>query len=66
MTLLRSLALDAKNEIVIVSGRDRKTMDYWFGSLDIGLVAEHGAWIKERGKGWNAIKPFYLKNDFLI
>ena len=62
MTLLRSLALDTKNEIVIVSGRDRKTMDYWFGSLDIGLVAEHGAWIKERGKGWSTIKP--LKNDW--
>jgi len=22
----------------------------WFGSLDVGLVAEHGVWVKEGGE----------------
>jgi len=60
--LLKSLVNNTKNEIVIISGRDRETLDKWFDSLDIGLVAEHGAWIKERGKNWETIEP--LKNDW--
>ena len=62
LKLLTSLANDVKNEIVIISGRDRATLDKWFGDLNIGLVAEHGAWIKERGKEWKTIGP--LKNDW--
>lgn len=60
--LLKSLVNNTKNEIVIISGRDRETLDKWFDSLDIGLVAEHGAWIEERGKDWETIEP--LKNDW--
>ncbi|MHC1636364.1 MAG: trehalose-phosphatase [Candidatus Methanospirareceae archaeon] len=48
LKLLEMLAKEAKNEVVIVSGRDRGSLEGWFGSLDIGLVAEHGVWIKER------------------
>lgn len=62
LELLKSLANNAKNEIVIISGRDRETLNKWFGSIDIGLVAEHGAWIKKRGKDWKTIEP--LKNDW--
>jgi trehalose 6-phosphate synthase/phosphatase len=39
-------------EVVIVSGRPRLTLEAWFGSLDVSLVAEHGAWIRERGQDW--------------
>ena len=60
--LLTSLAHNVKNEIVIISGRNRETLDKWFGHLDIGLVAEHGAWIKERSKEWETIEP--LENDW--
>ena len=62
LKLLTSLAHNVKNEIVIISGRDRETLDKWFGHLDIGLVAEHGVWIKERGKEWETIEP--LENDW--
>ena len=62
LKLLTSLAHNVKNEIVIISGRDRETLDRWFGHLDIGLVAEHGVWIKERGKEWETIEP--LENDW--
>ncbi len=57
MELLSSLAHQVKNEVVIISGRERETLDRWFGDLNIGLVAEHGAWIKERGGEWEIIEP---------
>jgi len=36
------------SDLMIVSGRPRATLDAWFGNLDVGLVAEHGIWVKER------------------
>jgi trehalose 6-phosphate synthase/phosphatase len=62
ITLLGSLAAEPGNQVVIISGRDRQTLDNWFGSLSIGLVAEHGAWIKEAGQSWHLVKP--LANEW--
>ncbi|MEW6217870.1 MAG: trehalose-phosphatase, partial [Candidatus Bipolaricaulota bacterium] len=53
-TLLARLAEDCRNEVVIVSGRDRDTLAAWLGDLDVALVAEHGAWVRERGGAWRA------------
>ena len=60
--LLMALSQPPQNEIVIISGRNKGTLDKWLSFLNIGLVAEHGAWVKERGKDWEAIGP--LKNDW--
>lgn len=62
LELLRLLSHEPKNEVVIISGRDKATLENWFGSLNMGLVAEHGVWIKERGGNWEMIEP--LKNDW--
>ncbi len=51
LSIIEELAGDKKNEVVIISGRDRETLTMWFGNLDVGLVAEHGVWIRERGHG---------------
>lgn len=59
---LRSLSKDEKNKIVLISGRHRETLQKWFRELNIDLVAEHGAWIKEGENNWRTIKP--LKNDW--
>ena len=40
------------NEVVVISGRDRYTLDAWFRGMDIGLIAEHGVWTKERSGEW--------------
>jgi trehalose 6-phosphate synthase/phosphatase len=53
--LLERLSADPKNEVVLLSGRAKETLEEWFGALDIGLVAEHGVWIKE--KNWEMIEP---------
>ncbi len=60
--LLRKLSSDSKNEVVIISGRDRSTLDRWFGKLGVSLVAEHGAWLKEKGKDWRIIEA--LRSDW--
>lgn len=56
LNLLKQLSSDSRNDVVIISGRDKKTLEKWFGCIDIGLVAEHGAYLKEKGKKWS--NPF--------
>ncbi len=55
--ILQNLLSNDKNNVVIISGRDKSTLEKWLGSLGTALVAEHGAWIKEREKDWQSIKP---------
>jgi trehalose 6-phosphate synthase/phosphatase len=57
LKILHLLGANPRNELVLLSGRDKATLEDWFGSLPIGLVAEHGAWIKERQKRWEIAKP---------
>jgi trehalose 6-phosphate synthase/phosphatase len=52
LSLLEKLAGDPKNEVVLISGRDRATLEEWFGSVNVGLVAEHGVWTRKKGGGW--------------
>lgn len=52
LQLLSMLSSDAKNDVVIVSGRDRKTLDYWFGDMNVSLIAEHGLLYKESTGAW--------------
>ena len=54
--LLEELANNPKNEVIVISGRDKDTLEKWFGDLNVGLVAEHGVWLKERGKEWEMIE----------
>ncbi len=60
--ILQCLSSNPKNETVIVSGRDRHTLDHWFGKLGLGLIAEHGVWVKAKDRDWEMIKP--LRNDW--
>lgn len=60
--LLEELTKSPKNEVVLVSGRDKDTLEKWFGSLNVGLVAEHGVWTKEKGNEWKRIQT--LSSDW--
>jgi trehalose 6-phosphate synthase/phosphatase len=51
-TLLISLAQDAKNQVVIISGRNKEALGEFFEDTNIGLVAEHGAWIRDNRGRW--------------
>lgn len=55
--LLLILARKRKNHLVIVSGRDRPTMEKWLGDIPCSLAAEHGAWIRfDLRSGWKIQK----------
>eukprot|EP00919_Chromeraceae_sp_WS-2016_P046939 GHVR01111332.1.p1 GENE.GHVR01111332.1~~GHVR01111332.1.p1 ORF type:complete len:453 (-),score=105.52 GHVR01111332.1:662-2020(-) len=46
-SLLCSLCADPGNTVVILSGRDRNSLEEWFGCIpNIGLCAEHGFYFK--------------------
>ena len=57
LNCLHILGANPRNELVLLSGRGKATLEEWFGALPIGLAAEHGAWIKERENSWETIKP---------
>ncbi len=50
--LLVKLADDPKNTVVLISGRDRYTLEEWFGDLDLHLFASHGLWARSPGQDW--------------
>ncbi|HTA83496.1 MAG TPA: bifunctional alpha,alpha-trehalose-phosphate synthase (UDP-forming)/trehalose-phosphatase [Bacteroidia bacterium] len=52
--------------VVLISGRDRHTLEKWFGHLPIELAAEHGVILRIKGKRtvprhwkWSLIKPMH-------
>jgi len=47
--LLEQLAAQPENKVVIISGRDRDSLNEWFGHLPIDMVAEHGASLRQEG-----------------
>jgi trehalose 6-phosphate synthase/phosphatase len=56
--LLNSLAQDPKNEVVIISGRNKEDLAEFFENLAIGLVAEHGAWVRDSRGSWTTTGDF--------
>lgn len=42
--ILRTLNTSPHHKVVIVSGRNRESLDTFFADLDIDIIAEHGAW----------------------
>ncbi|WP_293299667.1 bifunctional alpha,alpha-trehalose-phosphate synthase (UDP-forming)/trehalose-phosphatase [Pedobacter sp. UBA4863] len=60
LQLLNDFAEDTQNTLVIISGRKHETLQQWFGHLNIGIIAEHGAWQKKQGEEWHSLP---LLND---
>ncbi len=52
MGLLRTLHKLENTEIVLISGRDRETLNEWFGKEEFTLIAEHGIWLKTLNNEW--------------
>lgn len=50
LALLRLMAADEKNKVVINSGRNHQILDKWFQGLNLDFAAEHGVFYKEEGK----------------
>ena len=50
--LLRALTDNPLNRVVIISGRDRATLETWLGHLPLDFIAEHGVWLRSAGEDW--------------
>lgn len=55
--LLSSLVQTPNTTVALISGRERDTLDEWFGDLGVALAAEHGAYVRSPHGTWEALAP---------
>jgi trehalose 6-phosphate synthase/phosphatase len=58
IALLRCLSKNPRNTVVIISGRDKTTLEDWLGRIGTALVAEHGGWVRLQDGEWQSSVPF--------
>jgi trehalose 6-phosphate synthase/phosphatase len=58
--MVREISDRKGTDLVIISGRKRDDLDSFFPEMDLNLVAEHGAWIRERGTDWRQSRPLEM------
>lgn len=47
--VIKKLTSDKKNQIIVVSGRPKSSLNAFFEERGLGLVAEHGGWVLDAG-----------------
>lgn len=52
-SLLQKLSSDEHTNVVIISGRDKHTLQEWLGDEHLDFIAEHGVWLKEKEGSWH-------------
>jgi trehalose 6-phosphate synthase/phosphatase len=52
LQVINELCMEKKNDVVIISGRNRDFLEKWFGPFRIQLVAEHGAMSRSEKGEW--------------
>jgi trehalose 6-phosphate synthase/phosphatase len=60
--LLDGIAADKNTEIAIISGRDRKTLESWFGHKNYTLITDHGVWLRKKEKEWISLE--HIKTEW--
>jgi trehalose 6-phosphate synthase/phosphatase len=50
LAILKRLSTDPNNDIYMISGRSRGDLAGWLSNTGIGLIAEHGAFLREPNK----------------
>lgn len=61
--IITKLSSQKKNRVVIISGRDKETLEKWFGHYQLDLIAEHGVWLRANGKEWKTLS--ILKDNWM-
>ncbi|TPG66349.1 bifunctional alpha,alpha-trehalose-phosphate synthase (UDP-forming)/trehalose-phosphatase [Hymenobacter nivis] len=67
LDLLRALTADPRNRVVVISGRDRASLEQWLGALPLDFIAEHGVWLRRHGEEWHLFQeelPATWKREF--
>lgn len=62
-TLLEQLNAIDKLKLVIISGRDKKTLHQWFGHTPYTLVSDHGVSMRLENESWKTMER--LKTDWM-
>jgi trehalose 6-phosphate synthase/phosphatase len=62
LELLCRLNNKKENTVAVISGRDKESLQRWFGQSDLFLCAEHGVWVKEPHGQWATTEP--LQNEW--
>jgi trehalose 6-phosphate synthase/phosphatase len=52
LDLLKTLVADPANRVVVISGRDRGSLESWLASTGVDLSAEHGAFVRPAEGEW--------------
>lgn len=50
--ILKKIAKLPETKLIIISGRDKLTLERWMGDIEADLIAEHGVWYKEGNEKW--------------
>lgn len=57
LEILHALTRIEDTRVVILSGRDKSTLEKWFRGIPVDLSAEHGLLTRERNNNWRVIRP---------
>jgi trehalose 6-phosphate synthase/phosphatase len=65
--ILKKLTTDPKNNVVIISGRGKETLEEWMKPFDLEIVAEHGVWVRRTNEPFKTIVRLddLWKNDIM-
>jgi trehalose 6-phosphate synthase/phosphatase len=63
LLLLRALTELPHTRVVLISGRDRGTLDKWLGHLPVDFITEHGVWLRAHGEEWQLFQA--MSNDWM-
>lgn len=53
--IIDALSKQKGTRVVIISGRDKETLEEWFSMYNVDIIAEHGVWLKEAQKKWGTV-----------
>ncbi|MGM0934120.1 MAG: bifunctional alpha,alpha-trehalose-phosphate synthase (UDP-forming)/trehalose-phosphatase [Bacteroidota bacterium] len=61
--LISKLNSGNKTDVVLISGRDKHTLGYWWAKTSVELISEHGVWIRKQNSEWELSEN--IKNDWM-
>ena len=62
-SLLDQINNQNQTNMVIISGRDRETLEQWFKTKNYAMITDHGVWAKEKNNSWKPLER--LRSDWM-
>lgn len=50
--IIETLSKQENTRVVVISGRDKNTLEKWLGNYPVDFIAEHGVWLRNEGTEW--------------